>query len=135
MAQFSTRKVQCLYPVYKIDISKLFKTLDMNPKCPLTVSKWTYQWLILMIFYPKLQKKFHVADSMTEIFLSAKNVFIGMWNNRFWRNFGCTFFLQLIWLQRAVDTYVFIVNFIDCEESIIWLDKTLDNYDNFNLKY
>ena len=52
--------------------------------------------------FQNFKKKIYVADSMAEIFLSSKNVSIGMWNDRFWRNFGCTFFLQLIWLQHAV---------------------------------
>ena len=52
--------------------------------------------------FQNFKKKIYVADSMAEIFLSPKNISIGMSKNRFWRNFGCTFFLQLIWLQRAV---------------------------------
>ena len=41
---------------------------------------------------PKLSKKISVADSMAEIFFSPENISIGIWKNRFWRNFGCTFF-------------------------------------------
>ena len=42
------------------------------------------------------QKKISVADSMAEIFFSPENISIGIWKNRFQRNFGCTFFLWLL---------------------------------------
>ena len=50
----------------------------------------------------KFQKKFCVVDSMAEQKFLPWITYIEVWKNRFWRNFGCNFFFELIWLQHAV---------------------------------
>ena len=93
LGHFLVTKVQQQHPRPCLWGLTIFVSIICAPKMPLRGSQWPKSFSFLMLFHAETSPKNFFSGFYGRIFFSPENISIGIWKNKFWWNFGCTFFM------------------------------------------